>query len=135
MMRSNPAVSFALGLIGAIVGGVVGYYAFFWIASQGFYALILPTALVGIFAGFCSFERSELLAAVCSVSGLALGLFIEWKLAPFKADGSLSYFIKHVHELNPITLIMLAVGTFLSFRFALGARTPASNSQAESQPG
>lgn len=134
-MNRPPALSFALGVIGAIVGGVVGYYAFFWIASQGFYALILPTALVGIVAGFCSSERSELLAALCSVAGLALGLFIEWKFAPFKADDSLSYFIKHVHELTPVTLIMLAVGTFLSFRFALGARPPASKSQAESQPG
>jgi hypothetical protein len=132
MTRSNPALSFALGVIGAIVGGVVGYYAFFWIASQGFYALILPTALVGIVAGFCSSERSESLAALCAVAGLALGLFIEWKFAPFKADGSLSYFIKHIHELTPVTLIMLAVGTFLGFRFALGTRVPPAGPQPQS---
>ena len=31
-----------LALCGALVGGVLGYIAFFWLAAQGFYGLALP---------------------------------------------------------------------------------------------
>ena len=110
----------ALGLLGAAVGGAVGYFAFFWIARQGFYALILPPGLMGFTAGFCARRRSTPLALVCGVAGLALGLFTEWRFAPFVADSSLLYFITHIHALKPITMLMLALGAFLSYRLALG---------------
>jgi hypothetical protein len=115
----------ALGLLGAIAGGCVGYFAFFWIARQGFYALVLPPALLGLAAGLCARGRSTILAGVCGVAGPALGLFTEWRFAPFVSDTSLSYFIRHIHALRPLTLLMLALGAFLSYRFALGYSTPA----------
>ena len=108
------------GLLGAVVGGFIGYFAFFWIARQGFYALILPPALMGFTAGLFARSRSTPLALVCGVAGLALGLFIEWRAAPFAADSSLLYFITHVHALRPFTMLMLALGAFLSYRLALG---------------
>ncbi len=111
----------ALGLLGAAAGGCLGYFAFFWIVGQGFYALILPPGLLGIAAGICSRQRSVPLAVVCGVAGLALGLFTEWRFAPFISDKSFLYFITHIHSLKPITLLMLALGTFLSYRFALGS--------------
>lgn len=110
----------ALGLVGAVIGGAVGYFAFFWIARQGLYALILPPALLGFTAGVCARRRSTSLAIACGVAGLALGLLTEWRFAPFVADGSLLYFITHIHTLRPITLLMLALGAFLSYRLALG---------------
>jgi subtilisin family serine protease len=61
-----------------------------------------------------------------NVAGLALGLFTEWRFAPFIADNSLLYFVTHVHALKPITILMLALGAFLSYRLALG-RDPKSN--------
>lgn len=108
------------GLLGAVIGGAVGFFAFFWIARQGFYALILPPGLMGFTAGIFARSRSTPLALVCGVAGLALGLFTEWRFAPFVADNSLAYFITHVHELKPITLLMLALGAFISYRLALG---------------
>lgn len=110
----------ALGLIGAVIGGAVGYFAFFWIARQGFYALILPPALLGLTAGICARRRSTPLAVVCGFAGLALGLLTEWRFAPFAADGSLLYFMTHIHTLKPLTMVMLALGTFFSYRLALG---------------
>jgi hypothetical protein len=98
----------------------VGYFSFFWISGQGFYALALPAAFVGLGAGLCARHRSSLLAIICSVAGLALGLFTEWRFAPFVADNSLSYFLGHLHLLRPLTWIMLALGAFLSYRLALG---------------
>ena len=31
-----------LVLLGAVIGGLLGYAAFFWMARHGFYGLILP---------------------------------------------------------------------------------------------
>jgi hypothetical protein len=119
-----------LGLIGAAVGGCLGYFAFFWIARQGLYALLVPPALLGLAAGLCAWKRSSILATVCGIAGLALGLFTEWRFAPFIADPSLSYFITHVHQLRPLTLIMLAVGAVLSYRLALGYSQPTPSAPA-----
>ncbi|CAN5158503.1 hypothetical protein BH10PLA2_BH10PLA2_38440 [soil metagenome] len=103
-----------LAVCGAVVGGTVGYFAFFWISSQGFYALALPGALVGLGAGVAK-QKSRMLAIVCGLAALVLGLIAEWRSAPFIADGSLGYFVTHIHQLKPITLIMIVLGGFLGF--------------------
>jgi hypothetical protein len=120
MSRPDQTPILARGLLGAAVGGALGYLIFFWIARQGFYALILPPALLGMGAGFCARGRSRVLAAVCGVAGLALALFTEWRFAPFIADPTLAYFAVHLHELKPLTLIMAAFGAFVAYRAALG---------------
>ena len=120
MNVSRQTKAIALGLLGAALGGCVGYFAFFWAARQGFYALILPPALLGLTAGWFARCRSTPLAIVCALAGLALGLYTEWRFAPFIADKSLQFFLTHVHQLKPFTLLMLALGVFLCYRFALG---------------
>jgi len=124
MSETNQSQTLALGLVGAVLGGFFGYFAFFWIAQQGFYALVLPPALLGFAAGLCARRRSLILAAVCGVAGLMLGLFTEWRFAPFLADGSLSYFIAHLHKLHSVTMVMLALGAFASYSLALGRNRP-----------
>lgn len=52
---------------------------------------------------------------VCGVLAVGLGLFTEWQFAPFKKDDSLSYFLAHILDLRPITLIMIAVGGAIGF--------------------
>lgn len=103
-----------LVLCGAAVGGTLGYFIFFWIVSQGFYGLILPGALLGLGAGV-STSRSVVPAIVCGVLAVALGLFTEWKFAPFKKDDSLSFFLLHVHHLSPVTVLMIAAGGWIGF--------------------
>lgn len=127
MSESSQSKTLALGLLGAAIGGCLGYFAFFWIARQGFYALVLPPALLGFAASLCARGRSSLLAAVCGVAGLLLGLFTEWRFAPFVVDGSLSYFLTHLHKLQPVTMLMLTFGVFASYSLALGRnRLPGS---------
>ena len=104
----------ALVLLGAIVGGLVGYFGFLWIAKQGLYALVLPGGLLGVGASL-SQNKSIAICIVCGVCALALGLFAEWKFAPFIKDGSLAYFLAHVHQLRPISMIMIAVGGVIGF--------------------
>lgn len=120
MNDSTQPQTIALGLLGAAVGGCLGYFAFTWIASQGFYALMLPPGLLGIGAGLASPRRSRPLAIICAVAGLVLTLFTEWRHAPFRWDKSFGYFLTHVHELQSVTLIMIAVGTYLAYSLALG---------------
>ena len=120
MNESRQPKTIALGLLGAAIGGGVGYFAFFWAARQGLYAIILPPVLLGLTAGYLARRRSIPLAIICAVAGLALGLYTEWRFAPFIKDGSLLYFITHVHQLKPLTLLLLALGVFMCYRFALG---------------
>src|SRR5262245_60278425 len=103
-----------LPLAGACVGGLGGYFLFFWIARQGFYGVMLPGCLLGIGAGFFP-TRSVAVCVVCGVVALMLGFFTEWRFAPFSKDQSLSFFVSHLHELRPITLIMIVLGGFIGF--------------------
>jgi hypothetical protein len=115
-----------LVLLGAAAGGALGYYAFFWTADQGYYGIMLPGGLLGLGAGIAK-NPSRWLAAACAVFALALGLFTEWQFAPFTKDESFTYFLLHVHQLQPITLLMIAIGAAIAFwvpfrRMAIGAR-------------
>jgi hypothetical protein len=120
MNSPNVAKNYVLGIVGAAVGGLVGYFAYVWIVKQGFYAPLVPPAAVGFGAGIAARRRLIPLGVFCAIAGLALGLFVEWDIFPFNDDQSFTYFITHVHRLTPLTLILLAVGAFFSYRLATG---------------
>jgi hypothetical protein len=109
-----------VAIAGAAVGGVLGYLVFFWIARQGFYAMVAPGALLGIGAGLFVRDRSITRAFICAVAGLALGVFVEWRFRPFVADSGLGYFLVHIHQLQPITILMIVAGAALGGWLALG---------------
>jgi hypothetical protein len=117
-----PAGRFALGLLGACVGGLVGFYAFKWLLSQGLYALLLPGSLVGLGCWLAGRHKSLVLGVICIVGALALGLVSEWLFRPFGIDQSFAYFITHLGDLDSpaVTLGMIAGGGLLSFWFAKG---------------
>lgn len=121
-----------LVLISAVLGGLLGHFIFFWVADQGFYGLILPGAAVGIGAGFVK-TRSKSLALVCGLLALTAGILTEWRYAPFIKDRSIIYFLTHLFELKPITLVMIAVGSILGFWIPLD-RTPRSGKTIEKNP-
>ena len=103
-----------LVLMAAVGGGLMGYLGFLWITRQGFYALVLPGGLLGVGASLIA-NRSTALCIVCGLLALARGVVAEWQFAPFIRDGSLGYFITHIHQLKPITAIMIAAGAFIGF--------------------
>lgn len=110
----EPMIDAALGIVGGTVGGLLGQWAFFWIAGQGFYALVLPGAMVGFGCGLVLQRRSIPVMVICGLGGLFLGILTEWKFAPFVKDQSLGYFLTHLHDLKPITLVMILLGGLLA---------------------
>jgi len=103
-----------LVLLGAVIGGGLGYIVFFAFVRRGLYGLALPGGLLGLGAGIFR-TRSKAVPVVCGLMALSLGLFTEWRFAPFVVDGGLGYFVLHVHQLSPLTLIMIGAGTLIGF--------------------
>jgi hypothetical protein len=112
-------------LCGALIGGILGYCAFFWIASQGYYGLALPGGLLGLGAGVVK-TRSVVVAVVCGVLATGLGLFTEYHFAPFRDDPSLGYFLAHASDLRPLTLVMIVLGGLTGFYVPFRRRENAS---------
>jgi hypothetical protein len=117
--KVNP-MNYLPGMVGGIVGGALGYLAFSFVLNQGFYALVLPGALLGLGCGFLSGIQSTTLGMVCGLAALLLGFFSEWRFFPFIDDDGFTYFIAHVHDLRAMTLIMIAIGGLSGFWFGKG---------------
>ena len=120
MSDQARAKNLIIGLAGAVAGGLLGYFVFFWAAHQGFYALILPGAAAGMGGGLFVRDKSVVRGIICGLLALAFGLVAEWHFAPFIANPGFGYFLTHVHELRPLTLIMIAAGAVFGFWLALG---------------
>jgi hypothetical protein len=123
VITQNPNARFLLAVAAGLGGGIVGHFLFIWMLQQGFYALLLPGALVGIAAGLVLKERSVPLIVICGLMGLAVGIFSEWRIGPFIADKSFGYFIRHLPDLLPLTKLMLVLSPICGAYFARG-RTP-----------
>src|SRR5438132_674596 len=119
-MRS--AVIFGRGLAGGIIGGITGYFLFHWLATRGALGYAIPAALLGLGAGLSAGGRSWPLGVACAVAGLCLTLFAEWVHAPFRNDGSFSYFLTHLHRLDhlPMKAIITALGVACAYWLGQG---------------
>ncbi len=82
--------------------------------------MVLPGALLGLGCGFLSGTQSNVIGIACGLLAVLLGVFIEWRFAPFVDDASFGYFMTHVHQLKSMTLIMIAAGGLFGFWFGKG---------------
>ena len=103
-----------LAIACALVGAGIGYAGFLWLFGQGFYALVLPGSCAGL-AGGIPRTRGVGAAVVIAILAVFAGLVAEHAVAPFVADGSLSFFLQHVSELRPVTLALIAFGGLVGF--------------------
>ncbi len=106
-MRAN-----LLAMVGAAVGGLVGYGLVFWLLDRGLLGLALPGGLLGVGAGVVV-NRGRWVALVCGIAALVLGLTADYQsLAkpPAVAD-----YLMGLPSRSVVTLAMLAVGTALGF--------------------
>jgi hypothetical protein len=103
-----------LGLIGAAVGGVVGFYLFGWIAGQGFLAPFVPGGILGLGCAALAAHRSLARGIVCGVAGLILGFYADWCNFQWK-DPSLTWYVTHLQDLPMVKLIAIPIGGLLAF--------------------
>jgi hypothetical protein len=115
MTAGERAIDVTLSALGGAAGAFIGYQVFFWLVSQGFYGMMIPGALLGLGCGMLAREASMTRGVVCAVLGLALGLFTEWRFAPFAKDDSLGYMLAHLPDKTPVKLFMIALGGFFAF--------------------
>jgi MFS family permease len=108
-------ISYLLGLVGAIIGGVIGFYTFAWLEDKGFYGLAIPGAFLGLGCGLLSQHNSITRGVLCGAGALGLSLFTEWKFHPFLVDNSFSYMVSHISEMRSVTLLMIVLGTVIAF--------------------
>ncbi|MFT4637441.1 MAG: hypothetical protein ACI8T1_000750 [Verrucomicrobiales bacterium] len=113
--------SIGQALAGGILGGFLGYHAFFWAYKQGFYAMILPGALIGFGASF-AYCRHLAIPIVCALGALGLGLFTQGQIT----NGSWSYFISNLAKLKTMTWVMISLGSALAFWLPFSKRGFAS---------
>jgi hypothetical protein len=104
----------ALAICCALLGGVVGYFGFLVLLNYGLYALALPGGLIGLVSGIVQ-TRSRIVPAVCALLAIVAGLFAEHRNAPFVADGGLGYFLLHIADLGPLTLVQIGAGGLIGF--------------------
>ena len=115
-MRSAWNKNTSITIAGAVLGGYSGIQRVFLGTQQGYYGMVLPgRCLLGIGAGFGRSKSIWVPVGWPVLAAVALGLFTEWKHAPFAKDDSLGYFVRHIHDLNTVTLVMVALGGALGF--------------------
>ena len=118
MTTNDRNANWLLGLVGAVAGGAIGFAAFYGLLQVGIYALVLPGALLGLGCGMLARGHSVPLGIICGTLALALGIGAEWWF--FVKDASLWFFVTHLTDLLPVTLIMIAVGGLCGFWFGRG---------------
>jgi len=106
------------GVLGGAIGGVVGFYVFTWLAQQGLYGMMIPGAMIGLGSALAARGRSLPLGVMCALAAIALSVFAEWAVAPFRKDPSFGFFVMHINHLPSLKLAMMALGG--AFAFWLG---------------
>ena len=108
-------ISNLLGLVGAAVGGVLGFYTFGWLVSYGFHGEAIPGAFLGLGCGLLAQHRSIARGIACAAAALVLTVVTESHFLPFVADHSVSYMATHLQDLPVPTLALMAIGTIVAF--------------------
>jgi hypothetical protein len=124
--RSDAPWILLRGIAGGIVGGVIGFFVFQWLARRGMYGMMIPGASIGLGAGLAARGRSVALGVLCLIGALCLAVFAEWKRVPFNNDPSLTFFVTHLAHLRnlPVKAIMAAVGAAFAYWLGQGRDLP-----------
>jgi hypothetical protein len=97
---SPKVLSNALGLLGAVSGGVAGFVVFGFLLRINLYGLILPGTLAGLGCSLLARHRSLPRGIACGALGLLLGLLAEWYNFPFVGDSAYDAFREHLSKLG-----------------------------------
>jgi hypothetical protein len=104
-----------LAVVGAIAGGILGFFAVGWLARQGLYSVLLPGAFVGIGSLLGKGCRGAAIPFLLGLLGVIAVYLAEWHYFPFVRDGSLGFFVKHLSSLKPFTHLLAVAGGLIAF--------------------
>ncbi|SIN88023.1 hypothetical protein SAMN05444166_1413 [Singulisphaera sp. GP187] len=104
-----------LGLVGATLGAILGFYLFQWLVRQNLYGLMIPGAMLGLGCSLLAQHRSPPRGVACAVAALLLGLYTEWSFFPFGANSGFKYLVAHFFDLKPITQLMTGFGAVFAY--------------------
>jgi hypothetical protein len=110
---SRYLISNVLGLVGAIAGGVLGFYTFRWLLGQGFYGLIIPGAFLGLGCSLLARHPSVVRGVFCGVAAFALSQFTDWYFTV--TDDPFWEFVRSGKTMTPVTMLMTAIATVVAF--------------------
>jgi len=120
IIHGSMAAAWGRGLLGAIIGGGVGWFVYFWLLNQGFDGLMIPGALVGVGFSMLSRRSAWSFGLACAAIGLGLMLVCEWQSLLNYRNGPFLDFLTNIHKLNMPNKIMLGAGTLIAFWIGKG---------------
>jgi hypothetical protein len=119
---SRYLISNVLGLVGAALGGVLGFFLYCWIVKQGFVGGMIPGALLGLGCSLLARHPSTARGAVCGVAGLVLGFFADWYTN--LTDDTFWQYLQNVKSVNLVYLLMIVLGAVIAFWLGKDAGVP-----------
>lgn len=122
---TNDVKQLLLITLGAIGGGALGVLVSWLLVKQGMHAAAAPGVLLGLGAGMFR-HRFFAVPVICCLLALAVGIGTEAWLFPFRADKSVGYFVTHLHQVFPSSLILIGVGGAMGFYSPYRAMLPTS---------
>jgi hypothetical protein len=110
---SRYLISNLLGLVGAALGGVAGFYVYRWVLNQGFIGGMIPGAFLGLGCSLLARHPSLARGIVCGVAGLLLGFFTDWYTTI--TQQTFWEYLLDMKSINQVILLTIAIGTFIAF--------------------
>jgi hypothetical protein len=109
---SRYLLSNVLAVVGALIGGTLGFYTFGWLYDHHYYGPMIPGAFLGLGSGLLARHYSLLRGILCGVSAFLLSLFTEWWFRWSGEDQGLQGFLGN---LSGMTWAMIVGGSLIAF--------------------
>jgi hypothetical protein len=106
-------ISNLLGVVGAALGGVAGFYLYCWIVSKGFVGGMIPGAFLGLGCGLLAQHPSYARGVACGIGGLVLGFFADWYTNV--TTKTFWEYLQDLKSVNQVYLLMILFGAVIAF--------------------
>jgi hypothetical protein len=110
---SRNLISNLLGVVGAALGGVAGFYLYCWIVSKGYIGGMIPGAFLGLGCSLLARHTSYPRGIVCGIAGLVLGCFADWYTNI--TTKTFWEYLQNVKSLNQVVILMILFGAVIAF--------------------